>query len=121
MFPKLKKLFSKVTRPERGPLLSPSSAVQTIHADAMSAAPVGPLIPQSSPAEVPSSTSDSIPISLESVINRLPAALRSHVDNSGRTHVSILVPIKKISEQLLRGTIRISFGELKQAAPIGTF
>ena len=55
------------------------------------------------------------------MINRLPAALRSHVDNSGRAHVSILVPIKKISEQLLRGTIRISFGELKQASPIGTF
>src|SRR5258705_7628050 len=108
MFPKLKRLFSKVTRPERGPLLSPPSAVKIIHPTPTSAVPVGLPISQSFPAEVSSSSSDSIAISLESVINRLPAALRSHVDNAGRAHVSILVPIKKISEQLLRGAIRIS-------------
>src|SRR5258706_8665266 len=119
MFPKLKKLFSKVTRPERGPLLSPQPAV--INPLPTSAAPVGLPIRQSSPVDVSSSTSDSIAISLESVINRLPAALRSQVGNSGRAHVSILVPIKKIAEQLLRGSVRISFGELKQASPIGTF
>jgi predicted regulator of Ras-like GTPase activity (Roadblock/LC7/MglB family) len=121
MFPKLKKLFSKIARPERVPLLSPPSPVQKTHPAPASAAPVGLPIPQSSPADVPSSSSDSITISLESVINRLPAALRSHVGDSGRAHVSILVPIKRISEQLLRGTVKISFGELKQASPIGTF
>jgi predicted regulator of Ras-like GTPase activity (Roadblock/LC7/MglB family) len=121
MFPKLKKLFSKIARPERVPLLSPPSAVQKTHPAPAPAAPVGLPIPQSSPADVPSSSSDSIAISLESVINRLPAALRSHVGDSGRAHVSILVPIKRISEQLLRGTVKISFGELKQASPIGTF
>ena len=121
MFPKLKKLFSKIARPERVPLLSPPSAVQKTHPAPASAAPVGLPIPQSSPADVPSSSSDSITISLESVINRLPAALRSHVGDSGGPHVSILVPIKRISEQLLRGTVKISFGELKQASPIGTF
>jgi predicted regulator of Ras-like GTPase activity (Roadblock/LC7/MglB family) len=121
MFPKLKKLFSKVAHAEREPLLSHPSALQKIHPASTPAAPVGLPIPESSPADVPSSSSDSIAISLESVINRLPAALRSHVGDSGRAHVSILVPIKKISEQLLRGSIRISFGELKQASPIGTF
>jgi predicted regulator of Ras-like GTPase activity (Roadblock/LC7/MglB family) len=121
MFPKLKKLFSKIARPERVPLLSPPSAVQKTHPAPAPAAPVGLPIPQSFPVDVPSSSSDSISISLESVINRLPAALRSHVGDSGRAHVSILVPIKRISEQLLRGTVKISFGELKQASPVGTF
>jgi len=122
MFPKLKKLFSKVARPERGPLVSSASTVQKIDPAPAPSAPVGLPVPQSSSRpEVTSSASDSIAISLESVIDRLPAALRSHVDKSGRGHISILVPIKRISEQLIRGAIRISFGELKQASPIGTF
>lgn len=62
---------------------------------------------------------DCIALPLESVFARLPNSLASFVQSQGSGFVSI--PARRILQELPKGSVKLSFGELRVAAPPGTF
>src|SRR6266540_2794350 len=69
----------------------------------------------------PPGGSDSLKISLKPILLTLPDPLKARVRQppAGGAHIS--VPTQKILAQLAYGSVRITFGELRQAAPDGVF
>jgi predicted regulator of Ras-like GTPase activity (Roadblock/LC7/MglB family) len=53
------------------------------------------------------------------VLSRLPASLAASVKSTGGGDLQL--PLNKVLAQLPQGVVKISFGELRQAAPPGTF
>jgi predicted regulator of Ras-like GTPase activity (Roadblock/LC7/MglB family) len=118
MFANLKQFLSKIHRPERETVNSPPQASRKKEPDVARVKPPAPPV-AAAPPSLPSPAAIAVP--LESVIVRLPANLRPKAGHSPVAGVSILVPIQKITEQLPQGCVKISFRELKQAAPGGMF
>src|SRR5581483_3974784 len=58
---------------------------------------------------------------LRAVLGRLPAELMSRVRDMDVGEAEVFVPMQKVLSQLPQGAVRISFGELRQASPPGTF
>ncbi len=54
---------------------------------------------------------------LQEILNGLPLELRAKVKYSEVGDLTISVPLEKILSQLARGSVKISFGELRQAVP----
>jgi len=54
---------------------------------------------------------------LQGILNSLPLELRPRVKYSEVGDLTISVPLEKILSQLARGSVKISFGELRQAVP----
>ena len=54
---------------------------------------------------------------LASVIKGLPLELRGRVRQSDVGHAEISIPLDKVLAQLSHGSVKITFGELRQAAP----
>lgn len=79
----------------------------------------GPPPGQSSPSV--DAVPESLAISLKSVLDRLPAALRPLVTRAPAADEKINVPTAKVLSQLATGAVRITFEELKSAAPPGMF
>ena len=74
--------------------------------------------PASRPVEA---APESLAISLKSVVDRLPAALRPLVTRAPAADEKINVPTARVLSQLATGAVRITFEELKSAAPAGLF
>src|SRR5580698_3556997 len=64
---------------------------------------------------------ESIGIPLKSVLSRLPETLMQRVRMMDVGEAEIFVPTPKIISQIAKGAVKISFGELRQLAPPGTF
>jgi hypothetical protein len=62
-----------------------------------------------------------ISLPLRSVIGRLPPELMSRVRLMDVGEAEVFVPTQKVLNQLGGGAVRISYGELRQASPPGTF
>lgn len=62
---------------------------------------------------------DCISLPLDSVFARLPNSLASFVQSRGSGFVSI--PSRRILQELPKGSVKLSFGELRLASPPGTF
>jgi len=58
-----------------------------------------------------------IEVSLQAVIQGLPLELQPRVRRTDVGDATILVPLEKVLAQLSRGAVKVSFGELRQAAP----
>src|SRR6516162_9822278 len=58
-----------------------------------------------------------IDISLQSIIQALPLELQPRVRRTDVGDITISVPLEKVLAQLSRGAVKVSFGELRQAAP----
>jgi len=58
-----------------------------------------------------------IELSLQSILSNLPLELQPRVKNANVGEASISIPLEKVLAQLSRGAVKISFGELRQAAP----
>ena len=58
-----------------------------------------------------------IEVSLASVIQGLPLELQPRVRRTDVGDATIIVPLEKVLAQLSRGAVKVSFGELRQAAP----
>lgn len=58
-----------------------------------------------------------VELPLQSIVNLLPLELQPQVLNTDTGSATISIPLEKILGQLSRGTVRITFGELRQAAP----
>jgi hypothetical protein len=72
------------------------------------------------PARAPA-PGDTISLPLRAVISRLPADLVARVRQTDVGEAEVFVPTRKVMAQLALGAVRISFGELRQASPPGTF
>jgi predicted regulator of Ras-like GTPase activity (Roadblock/LC7/MglB family) len=66
-----------------------------------------------------SQAGDTIPLQLGDIVARLPASLAPLVSPSATG--TYRLPVKTALEQLPSGAVRISFGQLRQAFPPGTF
>ena len=64
---------------------------------------------------------DSIRILLKPVLLKLPDVLRARVRQPPSGPVPISIPLQKVLAQLPQGSVKISFGELRQASPAGVF
>jgi predicted regulator of Ras-like GTPase activity (Roadblock/LC7/MglB family) len=62
-----------------------------------------------------------IAIPLKSVLSRLPEALTRRVIQSDVGEAEIFIPTQKVLSQIAKGSVKISFGELRQMAPPGIF
>jgi predicted regulator of Ras-like GTPase activity (Roadblock/LC7/MglB family) len=58
-----------------------------------------------------------IELPLQSILSNLALELRSRLKHPDSGALTISIPIEKILPQLSRGVVKVSFGELRQAAP----
>ncbi|MGH7970645.1 MAG: hypothetical protein ACREIC_18115, partial [Limisphaerales bacterium] len=58
-----------------------------------------------------------VEIPLQTIIQGLPLELQPRVTQTEVGERSIYVPLEKVLAQLSRGVVKVSFGELRQAAP----
>ena len=58
-----------------------------------------------------------VDLPLQPIIASLPLELRAKITSPGATGNVISVPVEKVINQLATGTVKISFGELRQLAP----
>jgi len=69
----------------------------------------------------PAITSGTLGLSLRAVMGRLPPDLMERVRQIDVGEAEVFVSMQKVLSQLPQGSVKISFGELRQAAPPGTF
>src|SRR6266536_2632936 len=67
------------------------------------------------------SIGDSVRLLLKPVLLKLPDVLKARVRQPPVGGVQISIPLQKILTQLPQGSVKISFGELRQASPAGVF
>src|SRR5579859_2825437 len=65
----------------------------------------------------PNGNGKGIELSLQSIVHGLPLELQPRVRRSDVGEATITVPLEKVLAQLSRGAVKVSFGELRQAAP----
>jgi predicted regulator of Ras-like GTPase activity (Roadblock/LC7/MglB family) len=80
--------------------------------------------PQAKPVTPPAFTPPSRPanpdelqLPLQPILDALPMELRARVKRTDTANLTVLLPLEKILTQLALGTVRITFGELRLAAP----
>jgi predicted regulator of Ras-like GTPase activity (Roadblock/LC7/MglB family) len=66
-------------------------------------------------------TGDSIRIFLKPILLKLPDLLKGRVRQPPGGPIQISIPLEKVLAQLPHGSVRVSFGELRQASPAGVF
>ena len=62
-------------------------------------------------------TQEEIELPLQPIIAGLPLELRAKINRSGAAGGKISGPVERVLNQLATGTVKISFGELRQLAP----
>jgi predicted regulator of Ras-like GTPase activity (Roadblock/LC7/MglB family) len=72
--------------------------------------------PVSVPPSVPAKP-DEIQLPLQPILAALPMELRAKIMVANTTGMAILIPVEKALTQLATGSVKISFGELRQLAP----
>ncbi len=88
------------------PLAKPAAALATVQ----------PPAPKP-PAKVVEIKEEKIDLPLQPIIASLPLELRAKITGSATTGSTISIPVEKVLHQLATGTVKISFGELRQLAP----
>ncbi len=120
MFNSIRKLFSR-----RG-----GATAQTIDGPDHAEVFAPPVVPSSravrvdaqpAPAARGAAAPSNIGVPLKSIIGRLPADLMQRVRQIDVGEAEIQVPTQKVLSQISTGAVKISFGELRQLAPAGTF
>src|SRR6266478_6066172 len=61
--------------------------------------------------------SKGVELPLQVILNNLPLELQTRVKQPEVGELTLAVPLEKILAQLSRGSVKVSFGELRQAAP----
>lgn len=135
MFDKLKSFFGfskkEPAQPTAAPAAAPAAPVKeekkSAPAPAAKSAPApgSKPAPAAAPAPAPAAAAasnipdENINLPLKAVLARLPASLSALVKTAGNGEIGI--SLRKVLPQLRQGSVKISFGELRQAAPPGTF
>ncbi|HTL18602.1 MAG TPA: hypothetical protein VL793_15300, partial [Patescibacteria group bacterium] len=65
----------------------------------------------------PNGHSKGIELNLQSILQGLPLELQPRIRRNDVGEATITVPLEKVLAQLSRGAVKVSFGELRQAAP----
>lgn len=122
MFATFKKLFGKKVeiaidsptdfQPGAVPPVTRANLPRPVRVD-LQPRPAAPVSTAAMPATV------SVP--LRSVLSRLPETLMQRVRTVDVGEVEIFIPSQKVLSQIAKGAVKISFGELRQMAPPGTF
>jgi predicted regulator of Ras-like GTPase activity (Roadblock/LC7/MglB family) len=86
----------------------PSAVPASVHV------PPPAVVAPAKPVEV---KQEGINLPLQPIIAGLPLELRAKIASSGTSGSTILIPVEKVLNQLATGTVKISFGELRQLAP----
>jgi predicted regulator of Ras-like GTPase activity (Roadblock/LC7/MglB family) len=118
MFGFLKNLLRK--SPETSAENYQDAAYETADAPTAEATPKAPVFKAPPLRRNPSPAnghSKGIEIGLDAVIQGLPLELQPRVRRTDVGELSITVPLEKVLAQLSRGAVKVSFGELRQAAP----
>jgi predicted regulator of Ras-like GTPase activity (Roadblock/LC7/MglB family) len=118
MFGFLKNLLRKA--PETSAENYDETASETVATAAPPAAPKPPVFkapPLRRNGAPPSTNGKGIDISLQSIIQGLPLELQPRVRRTDVGDANITIPLEKVLAQLSRGAVKVSFGELRQAAP----
>jgi hypothetical protein len=125
MFGAFKKLFAKLAG---SPPASAPATEEPAHATAPAPIPSAPSapapapkpdVPSPAPVRVATPQGDLIALPLNEILLRLPTPLSAMVLSRPGGVFSISVDLAV--EQLRTGAVRISFAELRQASPAGTF
>ncbi len=78
--------------------------------------------PRPAPAAVPSGAMPpAIGVPLKCVLARLPDVLKQRIRQLDVGEAEIFIPTPKVISQIGKGSVKLSFGELRQMAPPGTF
>jgi predicted regulator of Ras-like GTPase activity (Roadblock/LC7/MglB family) len=93
--------------PKPGTMLSQTAEPPVLNAQSQPAAEETP---------VPSSP-ECIELPLQPILNGLPLELRAKITNPVTTGTLIAIPVERVLSQLATGSVKISFGELRQMAP----
>lgn len=124
----LKKLFGKgEAAPQPGkpePQKAGAAPAAAPAAPATAAAPKAatPAAPAAPAAPAPRAfAGETISLSLMSIVNGLPDELKACVATIPDKSVEFKVPLSIIQEGLPKGAVKVTFAELKQGAPAGTF
>jgi predicted regulator of Ras-like GTPase activity (Roadblock/LC7/MglB family) len=83
------------------------------------ATPGRPPEPQS--FQAPTNGGPTLALPLRAVIARLPDDLAKRVRQADVGEAELFLPLQIVLPQLVQGAVRISFGELRQSSPSGTF
>jgi len=91
------------------------AAVTTVHIPPAAAAPPQPA---AAPTPPPASTGG-LELPLQPIVEKLPVELRARMSGThpDLSRASIFVSVEKILPQLALGSVKITFGELRRAAP----
>jgi predicted regulator of Ras-like GTPase activity (Roadblock/LC7/MglB family) len=73
--------------------------------------------PMAPPAPMPVENANELRLPLQPVIAAMPMELRAKVMQAPPAEMVISVPLEKVLTQLARGAVKITFGELRLAAP----
>ena len=125
MFTKFKKLFRKdIDAVLATSIPAAQNHTVTSTVSPFATAPVSVVAPTVAPVpkvqinETVKST-DVVSLSLKSIVARLPSSLASAVQTQGTGLVSLST--RHILQELPKGAVKISFGELRRASPSGAF
>ncbi|MBI3881213.1 MAG: roadblock/LC7 domain-containing protein [Verrucomicrobia bacterium] len=99
---------------------APVPAPKNLPVPAPTSAPAPAPAAKSAPAPIePAGTAVNIP--LRSLIARLPEELAAMVKAQPASDVTVSLPLQPILQQLSKGSVKISFGDIRRRAPAGTF
>ena len=76
---------------------------------------------QPRPVTPPSSAAAHLSLPLKTVLARLPAELMQRIRQLDVGEAEVFIPMQKVLSQIATGSVKLSFGELRQLAPPGTF
>lgn len=125
MFTSFKKLFRKDTEEDLATSIpAVSTPASATHSSGISGRPVTlsftPPAQHAAPVtSAPSASHDMVVLPIQSIIARLPNSLAGVVQSQGNGSISL--PALWVVQELPKGSVKISFGELRQIAPPGTF
>lgn len=125
MFASFKKLFRKDTGEDLAtsipevdaPVIAPRSPV--VHHHPVPAAFTSELPSSAATPFGSSASADVVSLPLRSVVACLPNSLSSVVQSQGNGFVSF--PAERIAAELPKGSVKLAFGEVRMAAPAGSF
>jgi len=123
MFGVIKRIFRKADPARAG---APSVVVETAVAPGASSAP--PPLPGDStnktvqlPKPAAAAGGDYLSLSYAAILRQMPRELYGKLAPEGLTGSFFMVPRQQVVDQLSQGAVKVQFGELRRAAPIGVF
>jgi len=118
MFGAIKKFFGKSTPP--GPFSAPADSASPVESEANPFA-AGSVPPPTDAEPTPPGAEGSLEVAFAAILRQVPNELYGKIAPAGVAGHHFSIPKKKVIEQLPRGAVKVTFGELRRSAPVGVF